>query len=86
MLFGVAEHRSWRLGAAARWDLDQRTGLISWTFPDKVATAPAQITASRGPRADSWRRAWANSTILRELSRDSRAIRDWALTNGGPQR
>jgi hypothetical protein len=76
-------HRSWGLGSATRWDLDQRTGLISWTFLDKIATAPAQIIASYSPRAGSWRWAWANPSILPELSRDSRTIRDWAQANGG---
>ncbi|WP_368858163.1 DUF6882 domain-containing protein [Nocardia noduli] len=35
-------------------DLDQRTGLISWTFPDKTATAPAQIIGSHNTRAGTW--------------------------------
>src|SRR5690349_15265689 len=39
-------HMSWGLGAANRWGLDQSTGIITWTFPDKTATAPAQIIGS----------------------------------------
>ncbi|NRQ31821.1 hypothetical protein HII36_08205 [Nonomuraea sp. NN258] len=75
-------HMSWGLGSALRWGLDQRTGLITWTFPDKTATAPAQIIASHNPSAASWLWAWANESILPEMSRDSRAIRDWATAQG----
>jgi len=75
-------HRSWGLGGADRWGLDQRTGIITWSFPDKTATAAAQIVASYNPSAASWLWAWANSSILPEMSRDSRTIRDWAQANG----
>ncbi|MFE0458569.1 DUF6882 domain-containing protein [Kitasatospora sp. NPDC058965] len=75
-------HRSWGLGSADRWGLDQRTGVITWTFPDKTATAPAQILGSWSPSSSSWQWAWANPTILPELSRDSRVVSEWAEANG----
>ena len=75
-------HRTWGLGSAERWDLDQSTGQITWVFPDKTATASAQILASYNRGAGSWLWAWANDSVLPELSRDSRAIRDWAEANG----
>jgi hypothetical protein len=75
-------HMSWGLGSADRWSLDQRTGVITWTFPDKIATAPAQIIGSYNPSAASWLWAWANETILPDMSRDSRTIRDWAEAHG----
>jgi hypothetical protein len=74
-------HVSWGLGSADRWDLDQRTGIISWTFPDKVATAPAQLLGSYNPSAGSWMWAWANASILPDMSRDSHLVRAWALAN-----
>ncbi|WP_198153711.1 DUF6882 domain-containing protein [Catenuloplanes japonicus] len=76
------EHASWGLGTAQQWDLDQRTGVITWTFADRVASAPAQIIGSHNPAAQSWLWAWANESILPDLSRDARAVRDWALRNG----
>ncbi|MFJ8803416.1 DUF6882 domain-containing protein [Streptomyces sp. NPDC102487] len=75
-------HMSWGLGSADRWDLDQTTGIITWTFPDKTATAPAQILGSFAPRSDSW--AWANQSLLPDMSRDSRRFCDWAEANGHP--
>ncbi|WP_405632535.1 hypothetical protein OG933_41995 [Streptomyces sp. NBC_00016] len=75
-------HVSWGLGSADRWGLDQRTGLITWTFPEKTATAPAQILASFSPSSGSWLWAWANDSILPEMSRDARTVRDWAEAHG----
>ncbi|MER5280326.1 DUF6882 domain-containing protein [Streptomyces sp. NPDC002809] len=77
-------HMSWGLGSADRWGLDQRTGLITWTFPDRTATAPAQILASFSPSSGSWLWAWANESILPEMSRDARSVRDWAEAHGHP--
>lgn len=75
-------HRSWGLGTADRWSLDQQTRLITWTFPDKTATAPAQILATHSRSAGSWKWAWANPSILSEMSRDASSIRDWARARG----
>lgn len=79
---GAAHSQTWGLGTAERWDLDQTSGLITWTFPDKTATAPAQILGSYNADAGSWLWAWANSSILPELGRDAATVRDWALDHG----
>ncbi|MFK0113851.1 DUF6882 domain-containing protein [Streptomyces sp. NPDC091217] len=78
-------HMSWGLGSADRWDLDQMTGIITWTFSDKTATAPAQILGSFAPRAGSWMWAWANQSLLPDMSSDSRSFCDWAEANGHPE-
>lgn len=75
-------HRSWGLGSADRWDLDQTTGIITWTFPDKTATALAQILGSFSHTSSSWLWAWANKSILPEMSRDAGIFRDWAEAHG----
>ncbi|MDG4826673.1 hypothetical protein O7635_32900 [Asanoa sp. WMMD1127] len=50
--------------------------------PGRVATAPAQILASYNRAAGSWLWAWANESVLPDLSRDSRRVRDWAREHG----
>ena len=75
-------HQSWGLGTADRWDLDQRTGLISWRFPHGTASAQAQILASYNPSAGSWLWSWANQSILPAMARDSHAVREWGAANG----
>lgn len=59
-------HASWGCGTAQRWGLDQQTGLITWTFADKTATAPAQILASYNPTSSTWLWAWANKASCRQ--------------------
>ncbi|WP_405058916.1 hypothetical protein OG474_40160 [Kribbella sp. NBC_01505] len=78
----VAHLEGWGLGSADSWGLDQTTGLLTWTFPDKVATAPAQILGSYSHNSGSWMWAWANQSILPEMSRDSLAVREWAEAGG----
>jgi hypothetical protein len=78
-------HSGWGCGTAERWGLDQTTGLITWTFPDRIATAPTQILASYNRPKGSWMWAWANESILPPLRRDAERIRDWALGNGHPE-
>jgi hypothetical protein len=77
-------HSGWGCGRAERWDLDQTTGLIAWTFPDRMATAPAQILASYSRPKGTWMWAWANESILPPLRRDAERVREWALDNGHP--
>src|SRR3569833_275888 len=77
MIGQLAEaHLSWGLGSAQRWELDQANGLISWYFPDRTATAPAQIIGTWLPASSSWLWGWANNSIPPELARDSHAVRD----------
>lgn len=75
-------HLAWGLGSAQRWELDQTNGLIHWFFRDRTATAPAQIIGTWLPASSSWLWAWANNSIPPELTRDSRAVRDWAEEHG----
>jgi hypothetical protein len=83
MIGQLAEaHLSWGLGSAQRWELDQANGVISWFFPDRTASAPAQIIGTWMPASGSWLWAWANNSIQPELARDSRMVRDWAEEHG----
>jgi hypothetical protein len=83
MIGQLAEaHMSWGLASARRWELDQTNGLITWHFDDRTATAPAQIIGTWHPAGRTWLWAWANNSILPEMARDSRAVRDWAEEHG----
>ena len=43
----AAAHRDrWGLRDADRWDLDQTSGKIKWTFADRLAEAPVQVLGS----------------------------------------
>ena len=50
-------------------------------FPDRTATAAAQILGSHSRGAGSWLWAWASDGILPEMSRDAAAVRDWGAAH-----
>ncbi len=79
-----AVHRDWGLSTAERWGLDQTTGLITWTFSDRTAVAPAQILASYSASSGTWVWACANSSILPALQVASREACEWLKANGHP--
>ncbi len=72
----------WGLGTAERWDLDQNAGVLRWTFPDRIAEAPAQILGSYSPKGASWMWAWANESLVSDLLSASMAVRSWGEEKG----
>jgi hypothetical protein len=85
MIGQLAEaHLAWGFGSAQRWELDQTNGFINWYFPDRTASAPAQIIGTWLPASSTWLWAWANNSILPEMAQGSRAVRDWAEEHGHP--
>jgi hypothetical protein len=78
----AAVHREWGMGTAEHWGLDQRTGLITWTFPDRTAVAEAQILASYDSSAGTWVWACENPSILPALQVASRETCEWLGANG----
>ena len=76
-------HRSeWGLGSADRWDLDQETGRLTWTFPHLTASAPAQILGSFSADAGEWLWAWANPSVLPGMAEEAHSVRSWGLERG----
>lgn len=78
----AAVHRGWGLGTAQQWGLDQNSGLITWTFPDRTAVAPAQVLASHNASAGTWLWACENPSIIPALQTASREACDWLEANG----
>lgn len=77
-----AHNARWGLGMADRWDLDQTSGTIRWTFSDRVAEAPAQILGSFSPSSGTWLWAWANDSLLPSMRTASDEVRSWGERNG----
>jgi hypothetical protein len=72
----------WALGTAERWDLDQTTGILRWSFADKVVEAPAQLLGTYSPAGESWWWAWANESLSPALRQASEDVRRWGESNG----
>lgn len=81
----AALHRSeWGLGTAKRWDIDQRRGIISWTFEDRIAEAPVQVLGSWNAAAGTWRWAWADHSVSDPLAEASARVREWGAERDHP--
>jgi hypothetical protein len=74
-------HDTWGLGKSERWDFAQGSGALIFTFPDKIARAPAQIIGSFNSQVGSWLWAWANSSILDSIKRDAIKVREYGEQN-----
>lgn len=87
-----AHAATWGLGDSERWDLDQTTGELVFTFKDKVVTCKAQIIGTWNKNSETWLWAWANKSVDKALTKQSEKIRAYGvekkieqLTNrGGP--
>ena len=79
---GRAHHERWGLGTAESWSVDQQTGVLRWSFPDKTVEAPVQTIGSYNPSAGSWLWAWANESVVSTMRRDAETVRAWAEANG----
>jgi hypothetical protein len=75
-------HLSWGLGSVRSWDIDPRSGLLTWHLADRTAIAPVQVIGTYDPATSSWLWAWANNSIPPVMAQDSRVVHDWAEANG----
>jgi len=75
-----ADH--WGLGSAERWDLDQTSGRLRFTFAGRTAEAPVQILGTYNPTSESWMWAWANKSLSANLCTASEEARAWGEKRG----
>lgn len=76
-----AHHQKWGFGSAQRWDVDQSTATIRWTFPDKHVEAPVQILGSFSPGSGTWMWSWANDSIVPQCRAAAEAVKVWGEAN-----
>ena len=72
-------------GALARrsgGNLNQTSGELVFTFPDKIVKAPSQIIGTFDSQANTWMWAWANHSIAEPLMKDSLRVLDYGNQRG----
>jgi len=72
----------WQFGRAERWDFDQNSGELVFTFPDKIVKAPAQIIGTFDGTTSTWLWAWANQSIDGVLKRDALRVLEYGKEHG----
>ena len=73
-------HRDvWNMGSAERWDADQETGIITWTFADGVTVqAPFQIVGTYNTKDGTLLWGWDHPSVVEALSKDATAVLEFA--------
>jgi len=74
-----AHAQRWGLGDARRWVLDQSQGRITWSFEDRVVSAPAQILGSWNGQVGSFAWAWDNETVQDSLRTTAEQVRAYGI-------
>lgn len=69
---------AWGLDKIDRWDLNQETGELSFSFADGIrAVARAQIIGTYNSEDQTWLWAWANSSVDEQLKKDAQKVREY---------
>lgn len=73
---------AWNFGQEEQWFLDQGSAELSFTFPDVVVSAPAQIIGTWQQDTGIWTWAWADPTVPAPLQEDSYRLREYGEHHG----
>jgi hypothetical protein len=69
---------TWGLDRISRWDLDQDTGELAFSFDDGFkAVAAAQIIGTYNSEDHTWLWAWANPSVDDALKKDALKVRKY---------
>lgn len=69
---------AWGLDRISRWDLDQGTGELAFSFEDGFrATAPAQIIGMYNSEDHTWLWAWDNPSVEDAMKKDALKVRKY---------
>ena len=73
----------WRIGTADRWDADQETGIITWTFQDgTIVAAPFQIVGTYNSLDSTFLWGWDHPSVAEPLRKDAEAVLEFAQKHG----
>jgi nucleotidyltransferase/DNA polymerase involved in DNA repair len=73
-----AHNEAWGLGKIARWELNQDTGELVFSFADGMkAVCPAQIIGTYNSKDHTWLWAWANPSTDEKLRTDALKVRKY---------
>ncbi len=73
---------AWDLGEEDQWFLDEGSGELIFTFPDMVASAPAQIIGTHDSLSGLWTWAWAQDSVPDILKEDALRLKAYGQEHG----
>lgn len=72
---------SWGFGHNTTWDVDLEAGTISWTFPDKVARASAELIGTYSEKDSSFLWGWNHPSAPEGSAIAAAAVKSHADTH-----
>jgi hypothetical protein len=78
----AAHDSAWNMGAAERWDADQETGILTWTFSNGVVVkAPFQIIGTYNTKDNTFLWGWDHPSVVEPLRQDAISVLEFAKQN-----
>lgn len=77
-----AHTNTWGLGSCDRWDMDQETGIITFTTKKMIATAPAQIIGTYSLESGTWLWGWDHPSVVEGLAEHAKQVYEFGQANG----
>lgn len=75
-----AHDKTWGLGTAKTWNVDQDKGIIFWLFEDgRSAVAPVQIIGTYNPKDGSFLWGWEHPSVAVPLQKHANLVKEYGL-------
>ncbi len=78
-----AHDKTWGLGTAKTWNVDQDKGIIFWLFEDgRTAVAPVQIIGTYNPKDGSFLWGWEHPSVVEPLQKHAHLVKEYGEKHG----
>jgi len=78
--------KTWGIGSAETWSVDQDAGEISWLFADgRRAVAAVQIIGTYNPGDNTFMWGWGHPSVNQALQTHARLVREFGEENSIPR-
>ena len=76
---------AWLLGNEEQWNLDPGQAELTFSFPGRVAVAPAQLIGTYDPQSTLWTWSWANPEVPENLAAHALYLKQYGEHNDIPR-
>jgi hypothetical protein len=73
---------AWSFGKTERWDADLDTGVLKFSSPGLLVTAPLQVIGTFNYDDSSWMWGWDHPSVLEPFGRDALRVREFGERYG----
>jgi hypothetical protein len=86
LLLKTQHHQNtWLFGKEEQWNLDPGRGEISFSFPGRLVSAPAQVIGAYNGPTGQWTWSWADASVSENLMTHALSLKQFGEQNGIPR-